>query len=207
MIGKVLRRTDKQSVVRARWLVSIVVALGWGITAALAFVNSVTDSPLKPRPRDRTNIMTVLPEGWGFFTRDPREAHTFLYRRSDAGWEHVSQRHADAANYFGFARLARVKMVETAALLDQVPSSRWSQFPAGAEPLALELQAVKVSNPAINPLLCGELLVVERPPVPWAWSTARVPVRMAGRAVGLSVACRAGAQRVMASHTVQGTDR
>ena len=206
MNGKVLRRMDQQGRLRARWVIGTVVACGWAIIAALAFVNSVADSPLKPRQRARTNIMTVLPEGWSFFTRDPREPRTLLYRHSGTGWEHVSQRHADRANYFGFARLARVKMVETAALLDQVSPGQWTQVAAGTDPLGMEVQVVKASNPAMSPLLCGELLVIERPPAPWAWSTSKAPVRMAGRAVRLSAACRPATPQVTATGTPQGSE-
>lgn len=184
-----IRRTDSQSVRVARLAVIAHVIVWTGAIGSLVLVNSVADSPLAPSARTRANVTTVLPEGWAFFTRNPREPQTVLYRRGADTWERVSQRHADRANYFGLARFARAKMIELASLLDQIPPIAWHALAAGRDPLSVAVTPVRVRNPALRPLLCGDLLIVEREPIPWAWSTARQPVRMAGRVVVVSAAC------------------
>jgi len=190
-VTQFFRRTDIGSVrIVRRATITAVVAFTVG-AGSVVFVNSVADSALVPSARHRTNLMTVVPEGWAFFTRSPREMQTFLYRRGASGREAISQRHADPANYFGLARFARAKMVEVAALLEQVAPNEWSSFAAGIDPESLPTVPRAVTNPAPGPLLCGNVLLIEREPVPWAWSRASQPIRMPGRLVEMSVSCKA----------------
>jgi antimicrobial peptide system SdpA family protein len=184
-----MARTDLPSIKAARLCGAIAVAAAWIFVGVLALLNAVADSPVKLSLRSHLNVSAITPEGWAFFTRDPREPQLALLALHEGRWVPVPQQHAARANAFGFARYVRVQMLETSGLLARVSDSEWTPFPAGTDPLALTLRPLWVRNAAPRPRLCGDLLLVEREPVPWAWSTAKPPVRMAGRALRLAVTC------------------
>ena len=185
----VLGSRDPDAIRTARIRMTGLLIVGYGIVAAYAFVNAVEDSPLVPSFRSRANITTMLPEGWAFFTRNPREPQWFAYSLSAKGWARVEQRHASSVNYFGFARRAPLQMMELGALISQSADTSWMSFPADTDPLQVRAPALTVHNPSVRPILCGDVLVVEREPVPWAWSSTAASVRLGGRILRMSVDC------------------
>lgn len=131
------------------------------------------------------------PEGWGFFTRDPREPGTFLFKRTEAGWTSASLAPSfRPATAFGLDRRARFQRGESAALLRGAPGAPWTE--CRGEPVrCLDRAGVGATlhNQARPRTLCGTVGFVSRPPVPWAWTRSRTPVRMTAKVLKLEVAC------------------
>lgn len=187
-----LRRYNAHSIGVARRCTAGVLIIVWSTFGALVLVTAVPDSPLAPSMLARINLLTVMPQGWAFFTRDPREPTPVLYAHGSSGWTEVSLKHTSRTNAYGFRRIARIHGQELAALLSQVPAEAWTEVAAGSDPVRVHvLEHHFVQNPARRPDLCSSLLVVVREPVPWAWARARRHVFMPGRMVRLEVSCRA----------------
>jgi antimicrobial peptide system SdpA family protein len=130
-------------------------------------VNAVTlpfEQELAPR--------TWLPQGWGYFSGDARQERTSVYRRgADGVWRAVPAAHQGAPRHlFGLDRAGRVPELEQELLMRAAATE-----PAGCEGddracLDALGPPVRVANPAPAPTLCGDLALVRRPPLPWAWA-------------------------------------
>jgi sporulation delaying protein A len=158
-----------------------------GVVVFLACI-TVLDSPLRPSGTQRLQMLGFAPQAWGFFA-SPREARAEVYRLRNGAWERADSPLGSAANLFGLRKTIVSNGAEFRSLESQV-DAHWStaeltedQLPtAAAEP-------VEVRNPAREPRLCGEVLLVERPPLPWAWAHERGRAALSTRYARLTVRC------------------
>jgi antimicrobial peptide system SdpA family protein len=118
--------------------------------------------PLEPQVRDI--VQSVLPEGWNFFTRNPRESRLYALAPDRNGqWSSAMKGpNAEPANMFGGNRMARAQGVELGLLVRQVPASGWA---ACSQEPSLCIAASRAVGPAQNrvpgPTLCGDLGLVQ----------------------------------------------
>jgi antimicrobial peptide system SdpA family protein len=141
------------------------------------------------------HIATIiwLPQGWSFFTRDPREPWPRAFsRHPDGSWSNASLGTLSTArNAFGLNRRPRAQGVEISLLLQQVPGKEWSSCSV-APITCLETisNASYVVNLSPQPSLCGVIGIALQEPVPWAWShhTDRT-ILMPSKVVRLFVSC------------------
>jgi antimicrobial peptide system SdpA family protein len=154
-------------------------------------IRALNDNPMRISQKTTMNLMMVLPEGWAFFTKNPREPNHYMFARQGQGWTRIGTTNSDASNLFGIRRTSRLKDVEMAMMLTRVPADSWQPVRARVGEPAREIPGapVPVQNRALRPSLCGEYLVQHMPPVPWAWSTRRKEIAMRSRAVRLVVSC------------------
>lgn len=135
----------------------------------------------------------LLPEGFAFFTRDPREPDIQRFQRSGGTWESVALGpHSRPSNLFGLNRHSRTQGVEYALLLKEYPLDRWSECDVDPK-TCLDRVAVtdSIANPDPRPTLCGTVGFVRQEPVPWAWSASLDSIEMASQILKLHVSCSA----------------
>jgi antimicrobial peptide system SdpA family protein len=152
------------------WLSVLLVS----IDLALPFNSLRTTLGIAPQ------IHAFVPQGWAFFTRDPREARLATYRQSGRAWvDATSSPVARPRNLFGLNREVRAQPVELASLLRQAPENGFNK--CDGDDLGCLAQLSKQENKVVNfsrePTLCGKVGVVRRKPLPWAWrnSGERMP--------------------------------
>jgi antimicrobial peptide system SdpA family protein len=73
----------------------------------------------------KKNITYAFPQGWGFFTRSPREALVDIYREEKGKLKLVSILNTSPNNFFGFSRNSRVIGFEMAPILKSISKSSW----------------------------------------------------------------------------------
>ncbi len=176
-------------------LVTAVVSI---LAAALAVVYAVDSSASvngwKLPLQDRRWVVSLAPQGWNFFTRDPQEPRIEVYRRDGDAWVSVDPGSSAEPRYlFGFSRQARVLGMETGAVLKGVrgtpPWQECRSDPAQCLAASALPEPVWVPNDSPHPILCGAVAFVRRPPVPWAWSNSRVPTVMPSSFFRANVQC------------------
>ncbi len=176
---------------RALTITKVVLAVFW--TGIILFVlkSSVSEHPLRSSRAVQRNLIAITPQGWSFFTRNPREAVDRIYRRVDNEWIHATVANSSARNFFGLKRDARALSVELASLLTGIPHEKWQACRSSlTEYLEMEtIKSVPVENRSLMQSLCGDILVQRRPPVPWAWSKRMKRIHMPSRIVRLDVRC------------------
>jgi antimicrobial peptide system SdpA family protein len=145
------------------------------------------DSPLRPPATRRLQLLSVAPQFWGYFAF-PRKEQIEVFRRDGSSWARVDAPLAAPGNLFGLRRSSANHGAEFRSLEEQV-GTRWSTADLAPEQLPDSGPAVPVKNPARHPRLCGEVLFVRRPPVPWAWARSSARVALPTRFAQLEVQC------------------
>lgn len=154
-----------------RIVVSSAVAL---ITVTVGFV-SLPSQVYAPRGWNEAiqSVQSVIPQGWAFFTRDPREATVIPFTESGGGWVNVNRGPNAQPEYaFGMNRESRLTEFDTegisAAAGDDVEWFECSSFDHSEciEEAEGEREPVEVSTSGWDLRLCGPVALVKEEPVP-----------------------------------------
>lgn len=146
------------------------------------------ESPLRAPAGRRLQMLAVAPQFWGYFAA-PLQDRMELFRLRGGSWVRADFPLASPRNLFGFGRGPVGHSSELRVLLRDAPLE-WSeatvrdgQLPETGSP------GVPVRNLAQHPQLCGDVLVLDRTPVPWAWAGSGRAVSMPVRYARLDVQC------------------
>src|SRR5262249_6036163 len=112
-----------------------------------------------------------------------------LFRLRGGTWARADFALSSPRNLFGLRRGPVLHSSELRALLRDA-RLEWSEakLPEGELPEATPA-GIPVRNLARHPQLCGDVLLVERTPVPWAWAGSHRPVSMPVKYARLDVQC------------------
>lgn len=189
--GGVTARTGSRERARRQYLLGLVVA--GLVILALLLVFAPSQALLSKEQRlSGTVVAEFVPQGWAFFTRDPREPYVSLYQQSDGDWEQAnSTTMAGPETYFGLDRSARTENYEIDVIANEIPADAWVEceeelvvqcLPDSPEPV------VDIRAYGEDPRFCGLVAVTHQEPVPWAW--AGLLEEMPGKYVFVEVECR-----------------
>lgn len=174
--------TAVKAAVRATWAA---VVLGVLVLAA-------PNNPLLPRAQHRNTMLLLLPQGWAFFTLDPREPDTFLYRELADG----TVREVETQGYREFPlgaadREGRLVGHELRLLAARFAPDVWTGCRGDLAPClaALPPAPVTLAEPFRSVPACGRLVLESRPPAPWAWWRRDPGLRMPSRLIRLEAPC------------------
>ena len=184
-----MRQPDTASM-RLLGLYVAALTAGWVMLFAYAVHAVMPTNPIHLPFEDSLRVVQWFPQGWRFYTRDPREAYLLVYDLLNDDLSPLAWPNSHPKNYFGLKRLGRSQGIELGLIDVQVPERSWR--PCEAAPLdCLRLAPVTVNavNPSPNPSLCGEIGIVRIRPVPWAWSRSRELLDMPSRVVRVKVTC------------------
>jgi antimicrobial peptide system SdpA family protein len=174
--------------------VALAVGALWIAAVAYAIYPALPYSPVRLPFAEQALTFLWAPQGWAFFTRDPREEKQTVYAKATAGWESVLLApHGRLTNVFGLRRTSRAQGVEMALLIDGIPAEAWQPctLPVG-ECLAQLPTGRPVVNRSPDPTMCGSVAVVLQKPLPWAWARSPRPTTMPARILALEVVCSRG---------------
>lgn len=127
----------------------------------------------------RTQAQLLMPEGWAFFTRSPREPWVHVYAREldadgaeGAAWVEISAPPlSHASNLFGLRRETRREGLESGIVIAALAEEAWApcRLPELSTCLARASVVERIDNPSATPSLCGEVALVSYAAVPFAW--------------------------------------
>jgi antimicrobial peptide system SdpA family protein len=179
----------------ARFGLSSLLAIGL-VVAAVAFVivGALPDNPVSPpwSKVQHLSFIQLIPEGWAFFTKSQRDPYFEIYARgSDGRWEPAFfGPQSSVRNAFGILRTPRAQGVEYGWLSTHANAKRKKSCEADFQSCVKTLATAQaIDNPYAAPLICGDVVFVERNPVPWSWATFS-HVTMSASYERLHVTCR-----------------
>jgi len=159
------------------------------------FLYTVENNPIKLNVNLENKIFTFVPQGWAFFTRNPREAQIVLYKRNEFNkFEEIDQRHACIGNLFGLNRSASKIMSELQLIKNKTNDSLYKNTQWNYQNniyTDVSIKAVSVKNQMKNPILCGEYIVIFQKAVPWAWCKSLYKIKMPAKIMKLNITCDA----------------
>lgn len=137
------------------------------------------------------HVYAITPQGWGFFTRNPREPLIDLYSINGKHYNRLSLPNSSLKYFWGFNRGMRFSSSQTAYFVSQIPDSKWMlDSDYDIDMLAQTIATVDVMNDFSYPLYCGKFLLVKTERIPWAWSKHRERLKMPRSVVVINVQCR-----------------
>lgn len=162
----------------------------WGVVTTYAIHGGMRPNPITLPLEDVNLARTLLPEGWGFFTKNAEEENPFFYAHVGGEWVPAIQESPYSPRYLlGANRTGRYRGVEMGLITAAVGKKDWSD--CNTDPLS----CVGTLTPlVIGPIrdrgtLCGELGLVQQAPVPWAWARSPRPVVMPSKVARVIVSC------------------
>lgn len=152
--------------------------LVWTFFVVYVALASIPFNPLHIRGSDKFAITRVLPEGWGFFTRNPLEDSYLLYRKNARGSSTlVNPPPAQPQYSFGMDRSARKLNMELQKLVRMVPAAGW-QNAAHTGQAEQVVKWVSVSHKPFNMLKPGIYQLTKQERLPWAWASKHPHMQM-----------------------------
>lgn len=188
----------KQSIILIIWFTFLLFVLYY------VSASSIPYNPLTPSFSSKTKIMTFVPEGWGFFSRDPREPDLYLYELH--GNKLIRNTHAPIssfANFFGLKRYPRAQSVELGMLLHNINDSLFKSCEINIEDRSeIDIESLNsvndhlkldratiatVMNGSPYPTIKGIICIVQQEPIPWAWAWNRKTLKLPAKYLILNV--------------------
>lgn len=120
----------------------------------------------------KMQISTLFPEGWSFFTRDPREPLLEVYKIKQNKLVYIPLSNSSKENWFGFSRKSRVQGFEASIIISDVHSKAWIEGIGNNYEKHISNDSVysikhKKSNHYFKK---GLYLFILKKPIPWAWA-------------------------------------
>lgn len=148
----------------------------------LIFYSSIDYNVNTPNYKVRRLINELSPQGWGFFTKSPREEMTDMYRVENGKAYKCLFENAHYTNLFGLSRKARKLGMEVAIIEEEIPDSSWVKT-EGIANFEIPQQTIAIHGKYLHYFNTGEYVLVKRSIIPWAWyNTAnpnKVPCKVA----------------------------
>lgn len=163
----------------------------WSALALYAVYPALPYNPAEIPLAEAGTPFIWLPQGWAFFTRDPREPRMLVYAQENHTWRSgLIGPHASPRNLFGMNRASKAQGVEIGGLFTAVKDSAWTACEDDV-PTCLDAVPVTttVTNIAPRPTLCGTVGLARQKPVPWAWSKSRDEIIMPSEILKIEVSC------------------
>ena len=153
-----------------RWLLySFVLSL-----LLLIFYNNIPFNPIAYKFNSVKQAFSIMPQGWAFFTRSPRESQVLVYNITENGvMRKEVHRHSEPINYFGLRRIQTYKMNELQFILGEIEQDQYINTTSNYISNNMGIipdTTYEVSHVFKHSELSGKtLLIVIQEIVPWAW--------------------------------------
>jgi len=164
----------------------------------IIFYVLVISLPYNPAYRLFSNLNVVevkrlLPEGFGFFTRDPRENKMVFYRIENGIFHKFMDKDSKAIEALYFSRKVRAINLEAGTIYESlVGNANWYECNNITRDkcfLDEKVPLVEIQNSTKHALICGDFIVQIYETLPWAWSSSFSQELMPSNVVRLKIAC------------------
>ncbi|GGA91145.1 SdpA family antimicrobial peptide system protein [Ornithinibacillus halotolerans] len=144
-------------------------------------------SPIKIPDAVSAKVMEYFPQGWGFFSKDPRESYFYVIdlesEELGAHWPNMTLK-----NWAGLKRFGRSQGIEMGRIFAQVGDQAMTECElTPVECLKNEENVIHVTNDSPSPTIKGDIGIVVQESVPWAWAKKVDKEDMPSKIVRLNV--------------------
>ena len=134
---------------------------------------SIPYNPLRLSNNEKKTVLILAPQGWSFFTKNPREEEILLYKKVKNTWVKWDKSLSDPAFCFGASRVGKKIISEKFQIANQIKdSTSWTNGDLANSMFFVfnKLPVLKISALSKDPILSGDFILVKQKNVPWAWS-------------------------------------
>ncbi|WP_027726301.1 SdpA family antimicrobial peptide system protein [Tuberibacillus calidus] len=146
------------------------VALIWLLVFVYSLHQALPYNPLKLPFEKKVNTISWFPQGWGFFTKDPRSEDDYVYDIQTKA-EAVAWPNNTPENLFGISRYGRAQGIEVGLIEYEIPKSDWENYQGNMWTYFNNKSPVlTINNTTPHATICGKIGLVKKEPTVWAWS-------------------------------------
>ncbi len=141
----------------------------WLIIIYNIFISSVP-IPTNSSYIKKSTIFNITPQGWGFFTKNPREEEMFLYKINSKNEISLFTKTNNAFEFFlGASRKNRFIGIETEALVSKLDKNAWVKGDIKFYDFKQDIKTDTISLNFATKDIQGDFFIVRKQRVPWAW--------------------------------------
>lgn len=175
-----------------RLKIILVLLLTLSVVILAAIIGSSIQTPFYILRKVKSNVSYFMPQGWAFFTRDARETRVYAYTLDKHRQLKRLNIPGSSARYlFGLDRHGRKVPVEYLSMIKVIDSTKWVNGHFDSNEIlkfSLNGKSIQMTNNAIQPTCCGEVILVKTSAIPWAWSKFD-NIKMSAKMLKLYVHC------------------
>ncbi|MBJ7895168.1 SdpA family antimicrobial peptide system protein [Bacillus atrophaeus] len=182
---------NNSSIKNKSFLMLVVISAVWMVFIGKSIIAVLPANPLSPNIDEQSFMKTLYPQGWGFFSKNPREEMINVYETKTYA-QAVSWPNNSFKNIFGLDRYGRAQGIELGYLIEQIPKSiEWEKCHYGSITcLKKTYTLVTINNKTPNASLCGNLGLSRETLIPWAWSSkSRSNISKESKVLRVEVKC------------------
>lgn len=162
--------------IKVIFLGTVIIVAFWAWLLYSILTSSMSYNSLSPALLTEKKVIfkSIFPEGFSFFTRDPREPQAMIFTaKSKEDLMEINR--SSLKSFFGFSRYGRALTIELGIILSSIQDQKWFDCYNVDSKGCFENEDMPIyylKNSAPNPLICGEFFIKITEPVPWAWSSS-----------------------------------
>lgn len=119
---------------------------------------------------DNRFFMTkITPEGWGFFTRSPREEMVDIYKKEGESWSKIDIKNNSVSSFFGLSRRSRKIGMEISIMLSNISHDSLWQHHKGIDEIEFPKNYISMTDELLYVVEAGEYALLKREIIPWSW--------------------------------------
>ncbi|MBC6425565.1 MAG: SdpA family antimicrobial peptide system protein [Ekhidna sp.] len=123
---------------------------------------------------NKKSIVFTLPQGWGFFTKNPQSLSANCYLIEGNKLERKTVSNSSWKNLFGLARKSRYYGFELSQILNVIPANQWINSKGNFREIDfINHPTFVIKNEDLNLLVyeySKKYLIVLNKPIPFAWA-------------------------------------
>ncbi|MBT8317779.1 MAG: SdpA family antimicrobial peptide system protein [Lutibacter sp.] len=151
-----------------KYLFSFFILIFWSAILINIFMASFP-IPSNKSFLNKTIIFSVIPQGWGFFTRNPREELITVYKSHNDSLVKITEQNSSLSSFLGISRKSRLHNIELGTILSKIDENMWVK----GKPNELKFDNIKydtIMSSFYPKNMIGEYFIVKQERIPWAWS-------------------------------------
>ncbi|MFZ4860788.1 SdpA family antimicrobial peptide system protein [Sphingobacterium sp. Mn56C] len=150
--------------------IKYIIALSWIIFGFAVFSASRNEQVIL-NSQMKTYLNQMFPEGWGFFTKNPREASMSVYEYKEGKLIEIPFLNQSIATYFGLSRKRRIIAYEASMVAGTIGKKNWIENKSKSLEDYKDCVPIKKKlNSDYSHITCGTYFVKLFNPVPFAWA-------------------------------------
>lgn len=158
-------------------------------------ITSIPENPIRLRYSFFNNkeMKYLIPQGWSFFTKNPREEEIYIYDLSNSLNTKIKLNNIQLNQLFGIKRENRIIYTKTSTVFQNIDASLLIDFKGDALGFIQKEENMKTLNEvSVNvrkPSLCGKYLIEVKQPIAWSWLSIKSKVKMPSKLIIIDFKC------------------
>ncbi|WP_294302530.1 SdpA family antimicrobial peptide system protein [uncultured Chryseobacterium sp.] len=107
----------------------------------------------------------ISPQGWGFFTKNPREENVYIYSIHNGQLKSEITQNSSYKNFFGISKKSRMIGFEVSMILGQLKNTKWSKYTQNFNTLPLQ----QIDSKNLHYLKNGKYILIKEKVPPYTW--------------------------------------